>query len=84
MICQALLQTTPGSISDHGVTWVNITHPPPVPALLELKAMEEMSKRNGILVLRVSGHWPSLRDLPGKIARHACVSPMPSLGLDRQ
>ena len=63
---------------------MNITHPPRVPALMELKAMEELSKRNGILVLRVSGHWPSLRDLPRKIARRACVSPMPSLGLDRQ
>lgn len=61
MIRQALLQTPSGSISGSGVTGMNIK--PPVPTLVELKAMEETGTRNGILVLGMSRHWIDLLNI---------------------
>lgn len=52
---------------------------------MELKVVEQMSKRNGTLVLRVSGHWVSAQGLSWEVVpRRTCVSPVPSLGFDIQ
>lgn len=54
---------------------------PPVPTLVELKAMEETGKRNGILVLGMSRHWISAWGLSREDCQSVPVCPL-CLALD--
>lgn len=87
MTRQALLQTPPGSLSDRGVTGVNITPRPrpPVPALMELKVVEPDEQERWDSC--TESEWTlglSSGTFLGRLLRCACVSPMPSLGFDIQ
>lgn len=49
---------------------------------MELKVVEQMSKRNGTLVLRVSGHWVSAQGLSWEECQGVPVYPLcPALDL---